>query len=322
MSERGVIGRFSRRFTMAMAFGVASFAAHVARADEPPPSGDSAVEARRQYELGSQAFSRKLYVEAAQRFEAAAALKSSAVAYYTAALAWDHAQRLERAADDYARSVAESGLDAKQTDTATERLSALEDILGTLTITAPEGWKVALDQTPDAPSSSRLHGAPGVHELRIQAPGRPLERRVVTLEAGSASSITLTDEPKPPPPEAEPPKETKPAPVFVPPPPQNEFWTTSRAIGVGVLGAGIAAFGATAILGATANDAKDSYNDAPTRAGFDHASSLETWTNVALVSGAVLAVSGVVLLVLPFGKTDHRAELRAAPGGCAVGGTF
>lgn len=287
------------------------------------PSPDSAVEARRQYELGSQAFAQKAYVEAALHFEAAAALKPNAVALYTAALAWDLAQRPDRAADDFARSLDIPGLDANKTASVKERLAALERTVGTLLVTAPPGWKVGLDQSTEVPAPVRLHGVPGEHELHVHAPNRPVDHQDVTFEAGAVKPLELKDEPKPPPPDPVPEVVPPPAPPPPPPPPPREgFWSGSRAIGVGILGAGLAAIGAGVVLGVNANGAKDAYDAAPTRAGFDHASSLETWTNVTLVSGAVLAAGGILLVVLPVGRSETRAELRAAPGGLVARGTF
>lgn len=300
---------------------VAASMTTVARADDTP-STDSATEARRQYELGSQSFTQKAYVEAALHFEAAASLKPNAVALYTAALAWDLAQRPDRAADDFARALEVPGLDANKTTTVKDRLTALERTVGTLLVTAPAGWKVGLDQSAEVPAPVRLHGMPGPHEVHVHPPNRPVERRETVFEAGAVKPLELKEEPKPPPPpEPEVEHEPKAAPP-PPPPPPVEFWNGSRAIGVGVLGAGLAALGAGVVLGINANSAKDAYDAAPTRAAFDHASSLETWTNVALIGGAVLAAGGIVLVVLPIGQKDRSTELRAAPGGLVVGGTF
>ena len=173
---------------------------------------------------------------------------------------------------------------------------------------------------------ARLHAAPGVHTLTVRIPNRPIERRDVTLEAGKATNVELKDEPKPPP-KAEPePEQVKPEPSPVEQPParlREPFWNTMRVVGVGIAGVGIAALGAGAILGTSANGAKDAYDAAPTRAAFDHASSLETWTNVALISGALLVAGGVVLVVLPVGdRPDGRVKVGAAPGGLVFGGTF
>ncbi len=286
---------------------------------------DPAAEARTQYQLGSQAFSAKKYSEAALHFESAASFRPHAVALYTAGLAWDNANKPERAADAYARALDVPGLDAKQTATAKERVAALEKTLGTLVVSGGEGAKVQLDALTEAPVPARLHAPPGSHSLSVRAPGKPIDHREVTLEAGKVIELDLAKEAKPaaPPAEAEPPASAPPAKEAPPPRAREDFWTTRRAIGVGVAGLGVAVLGAGAVLGIQANGAKDAYDAGPTREAFDHASSLETWTNVALISGAVALAGGIVLVVLPEGDGgEARVHMGLGPRGATLGGTF
>src|SRR5690242_9414755 len=98
-----------KRFVLAgvLAAGLLTFPlANDANAQDDTAS----AEARSQYGLGTQAFQAKKYVEAATHFEAAAAARSSAVALYTAGLAWDLAGKQERAADAYSRALEAPGL--------------------------------------------------------------------------------------------------------------------------------------------------------------------------------------------------------------------
>ena len=88
------------RTTMATILGLA-LACPLARAQDDADSG----EAKKQYLAGQKAFSAGKFTDAAQAFEAAAALKPNAVALYTAALSWEQASQAERAADDYGRAV-------------------------------------------------------------------------------------------------------------------------------------------------------------------------------------------------------------------------
>lgn len=309
------------RVGLALGLALASTAAP-ARAEEPSAADAASAEARQQYGMGTQAFSQKRYSEAALHFEAAASVKASAIALYTAALAWDLASRPERAADAYARSLEVSGLDPKQTAIAKERVSALEKTLGTAVVTAPEGWKVQLDTLTEVQAPARLHGSPGVHVLTARAPGKPIERRDVTLDAGKETILELTE------PVIEPtraPAQAAPEPPPAPPARLREpFWTTLRVVGVGVAGVGVAALGAGAVLGTSANGAKDAYDAGPTRAAFDHASSLQTWTNVTLITGAVLVAGGVALVVLPLDSEGSGGSVKvgASPGSIVVGGTF
>jgi hypothetical protein len=92
--------------------------------------------------------------------------------------------------------------------------------------------------------------------------------------------------------------------------------------GVGVAGVGVAALGATVILGLEANSAKTAYDAGPTRESFDHASSLQTWTNVALVSSVVLLAGGVALVLWPDADSEGQVRIGATPGGAVMTGKF
>jgi hypothetical protein len=314
--------RIGSRLAVAGFLAAMSLTPVAARAQDAAPT-DVAVEARQQYQQGTQAFQQKRYQEAALHFEAAASFRTSSVALYTAGLAWDLASKPERAADAYGRALEVGGLDPKQQGLAKDRVAQLETTLGTLAVTAPDGWRVQLDTFTEVPTPARLHAGAGVHGLSVRAPGKPIERRDVTLETGKLVSIELKGEPKIVP-RVEP-EPVKPPPVVEPPPPPpRPYWITRRVIGVGVGGVGIAALGSAIILGTSANSAKTAYDAAPTREGFDHASSLQTWTNIALVSGAVLVAGAVVLVVWPDrdGNEGGRVNVGAAPGGAVVTGNF
>ncbi|MBX3230959.1 MAG: hypothetical protein KIT84_36480 [Labilithrix sp.] len=313
----------ARRAVLACAVALAAIsAAPLAHAaPEETAAAESAAEARQQYGLGQKAFAAKRYSEAALHFESAAAFKASGIALYSAASAWDLASRPERAADAYARALEAAGLDEKQTATAKDRIAALEKSLGTLEVKAPEGWKVQLDTFTEVKAPARLHASGGVHTLSIHAPDKPIERRDVMLEAGKTQALELKDEPKPPPKVEEPPKKEEPPPPEPPPMRLREpFWTTRKAVGVGVVGVGVAALGATALLGVQASGAEDAYNAAPNREAYDHAKSLQTWTNIGLFTGGLLVAGGIVLIVLPGDRGGFRAGIK--PGGVELGGTF
>ena len=292
--------------------------------DAPAPPPEAATDARQQYQQGTQAFQQKRYQEAALHFEAAASFRTSSVALYTAGLAWDLASKPERAADAYGRALDVGGLDPKQTGLAKDRVAQLETTLGTVAIAAPEGWRVQLDTFTEVPTPARLHAGAGVHGLSVRAPGKPIERRDVTLQAGKVVTIELKEEVKAQPKvEAEP---VKPLPVVAPPPaspPRTQFWTTRRVAGVGVAGVGVAALGATIVLGLEANGAESAYKASASRESLDHASSLQTWTNVALVSSVVFVAGGVALVLWPDPDGgEARMRVGATPGGVVMAGKF
>ena len=310
-----------KRFVLACVLAAGVATAGVASAQDDAASN----EARTQYGLGTQAFQAKKYAEAATHFELAAAARSNAVALYTAGLAWDLAGKQERAADAFARALEVPGLDPKQSANAKEKIASYEKTLGTLTVQGPEGWKVQLDAMTEAPVPARLHGLAGAHSLTVKAPGKPVDHRDVLLESGKVVDVTLKDEPvKPqtaPTPEPSPKETPKEQPT--PRSSHENYWTIRRVAGVGVAGLGVAVLGAGAILGIEANGAKDAYDARPSREGFDHASSLETWTNVAFITGAVCLAGGIVLVVLPDDDgREGRLKVGLGPRGATLGGTF
>jgi hypothetical protein len=313
-----------KRFVLACVLAAGLATSGLASADDEAAS----AEARAQYQLGTQAFQAKKYAEAATHFEAAAAARSSAVALYTAGLAWDLAGKQERAADAFSRALEAPGLDPKQTTNAKEKVATYERTLGTAAVRGPEGWKVQLDSLTEAPVPARLHALAGAHSLAVKAPGKPVEHRDLLLEAGKVVEVTLKDEPAKPPPVAtpeptEPPKEPPKEPAPVRTSSHENYWTIRRVAGVGVAGLGVAVLGAGAVLGINANGAKDAYDARPSREAFDHASSLETWTNVAFIAGAVCVAGGVVLVVLPDDDgREGRLKVGVGSRGATLGGTF
>jgi hypothetical protein len=306
--------------------------AAAAPAPPAPPSAEALADATRQSELARQAQKAKRYGQAAHLFEAAAALGRQPGAFHSAGLAWELADRPERAADAYARALAAGeGLSATETQQAKDRLDALERSLGTLDVKAPAGWTVQLDGGAEAPVPARLHGVAGFHSLATAAPERAIARRDVRLELGKATALTLKDEPsssakaptEPSRPEPAPSTPTaapaQPRVVTVEAPPSGQV---RRAVGFTALGLGVAALGASVVLGLETLDARNAYNASPSRPLYDHEQTLQTWTNAALIGGAVLAVGGIVLVVWPSGGGEGRVGLAPSPGGGSVVGTF
>jgi tetratricopeptide (TPR) repeat protein len=293
------------------------------RASAQAPAEDTAAEARQQYNLGTAAYKEKRYVEAALHFEAAAAHRAHAVTLYTAALAWEQANRPERACDDFSRALEVTGLSAQQTANARERVASLERTLGTVVVIAPVDWRVQLEGLSEVGVPARLHATPGVHKLLVRAPNRPVDRRDVTLELGQTTRVELEDAPppeSPPPPQAK--RDEPPRVIVAPPPPPAPRTAITKPLGFVAIGAGVAALGAGVVLGTQALSAKDAYDAAPTRASFDHAHALQTWTTIAFIAGGAFAVGGVVLVLLPGPKARTSTALYVSAEGAAIRGTF
>lgn len=307
---------------LACAFTFTLASASPARADEPGQAPDGAADARAQYQAGMSAFQAKRYAEAAAHFEAAAALRTSGIALFTAGLAWDLASRPDLAADDFHRALEAKGIDAKQQATAKERLAQLEKTLATVVVTGPEGTKVAIDAATEVGVPARLHALSGQHSLVVHPAGKPLDPRDINLEAGTITNVDLTTNKDAEPEHNKVVSAATGEPVTVAQPTPPPFWNTRRVAGMAVGGASIAALGGALVLGLSANGAKDAYEAGPTRAAYDHASSLQTWTNVALIGGIALLAGGVALVVWPDGSREGKVRATATGNGVLVQGSF
>jgi hypothetical protein len=339
MGLRFLTGRRVAGVRCGVAVAAVFFALTGAAAADDHAAQDAAAQARQQYQAGMEAFQAKRYDEAGLHFEAAAASRSNAVALYTAGLSWDLAAKPERAADAYARALAIGGLESKQDALAKDRVGQLEKSLGTLLVMAPDGWRVQLEGFTEVLTPARLHAVMGTRTLTVRAPGKPADRREVSLEASKVSTLDLKEEAKLAKPSASPsagaddlavatPAQAEAASGMSEPPPvdtsRNSFWIPRRVVGAAVAGVGVAALGGGIFLGLEANRTLDQYNANPTREGYDRATSYQTWTNVAFIAGGALLVGGVVLVVWPRGHTAVRPDVafHVAPQGAGLTGTF
>jgi hypothetical protein len=305
------------RLTFALSLIPLALAPVTAIAQAPAPPTDAATTARQRYNAGSAAFQQRRFVEAALDFEAASAAMPSPVTLFTAALAWEQANVPDRAADDYGRCVASSALPADKLQQAKDRLAALEAVLGRVDVTAPDGWRVQLDANTEVATPATLHGAAGTHTVSARAPDGAIDHKPVSLELGKAEKLTLVAPPTTPTPPkvAPPPPEPPPAPPVAPPPAPSGWTSTRHTIGLVSLGFGGSALLSGIVLGLQAKSAKDAYDGAPTQAGYDHASALQTWTNVAFIGGALFTVGGALLEFWPASKPVSAAPVTEQPAG-------
>jgi hypothetical protein len=298
MWNRSTLAAFA--IVAGMAYTRPALAQTLSAADSPAPPGppDSVARARERYDAGTRAFGQGRFVEAALEFEAAAAEKPNAVALYTAAMSWERANVPDRAADDYARTVAIPGLPPEQVAAARDRLAALEAALGTLSVTAPEGWRVELDGNTEVAPPATLHGAAGAHTLSVHPAYGSVARSTIVLRSGVTTTLAL------------------PAPTGGLP---TDARSGSRGAdfrrGVGLVLVGLAggALLAGGLLGVEALEARDAYDAAPAMATLDHASHLQTWTNVAFVAGGCLMAAGLALTLWPAPRTSQTSGTRPEP---------
>ena len=303
-----------RRLAWPLAIAFSGFTIASADADEGLPTAALNEEARAQYKLGSEALAERHYAEAALHFETAASRTPHAVSWFMASKAWEQASKPERAADDLARALDMPGLDAPLAEQIKTRLKRVESLVGTVVVTGPAGTRVSIDDGTATPVPARLHGLPGRHVIHVTPSAHAAYQRELLLASATETPLAVTesdDEKGTPEPtlkvvekvvEVERPAEVR------------------RYVGFGVIGLGVASLAGAAVLGFTTNDARDAYKTSRTQDEYDHVRTLQSATNIMLVTGAVLAAGGVALVLWPSPKSN--VTVGAGFGNVVVGGRF
>ena len=312
--------RFVVRAIVSICVGVTVLISIVSTEALAQSNDAGAIEARREFDLANAAFEARRYSEAAARFDASVALRPNALTLFIAAVSWDEAKQLDRAADDYARAVAVEGLDARRLTTAKTRLAELEQTLGTLVVTAPKGFRVSLDAPRTVPTPARVHAKPGRHTLTAVGPDASKQARSITIVAGQVRPIALTDdEPSDAPilDEAEVASgesATKP----------SHGWPASRVLGVTSMVLGAATMGGAVVLGLRVLNDRDAYYTYPTRQGLDDTRTLQTWTTAAWITGGSLVAIGGALTFLPelFHSRQSTVALHVSGNSVGIRGAF
>ncbi len=295
-------GARTRRRTIASALiwaavglggGIVSNPVHAQEMSE----AETKAEASRLYNEAKRALSEERYRDAATNFEAASRLRPHAVALYTAAQAWELAGEPARAADAFALALATPKLNESQAARARERLDALEQALGVVSVLGDDTTRVQLDDHSEFKAPARLHASSGSHVLLILRADGSVERR--NIEVKEKEVLELDAEAKPeeaPKPQPKPKKLAEPQlkPVQEEEPKAESPWKT---VGFVTAGAGLASVLGGVLLGLSAKDAETAYKAGPTREGFDHAQGLQTKTNIMLIAGGVLTAAGITLIV-------------------------
>jgi hypothetical protein len=267
--------------------------------------GDALERARRAYDAGAQAFSERRFEDAAHAFEEAARLSPSAVALFTAAIAWERLGRAARAADDYAAAATVGGLDEKESARTKQRLAALDAQVGTVHVVGPAGTQVKLDEDgPIVLVPATLHGSAGAHVLTVMLPPgsaasapNAAERRDVVLSAGQTADLDATPRaPSALPPRYAAPQVTEPSTRAVSP---SRWERTVRPVGYGLVGAGAGVEIGAGVLWGVALAAKSDFLRSRTQGDKDRALALQNWTNVALIGGGVLLGGGAACIFWP-----------------------
>jgi hypothetical protein len=101
---------------------------------------------------------------------------------------------------DEALTLAERAGDKAAADLARDQMAALKPTLSYLTIavskeTAPQGMEVAVDdeKIPDAVWGTAFPVDPGLHRVTAKAPGRKRSTKMVLMEAGAPSTVSVLE---------------------------------------------------------------------------------------------------------------------------------
>jgi hypothetical protein len=314
-----------RRSLSAWAVGLALTLGALGAADIAQAQSSSQTAADQDRE-GREAFSRGEFAVAARAFEEASRLDPHSATRYNAALAWDQAHELARAADAYEMALAEGDLDQDRASASRARLIALQKLVGTVVWEGPIGGTVSVDHVDQAPLPARVHLLPGPRSVRIRFADGTQVNSVVSVRAGEVSTLNPT----------------LPAPTTAPAASAAPGVTSARATGSpthaiddsaptghnssgsgqvwgwGALTAAGALSAAAIVLGVQTLKARDQFDnsdhfDADAR---DRALSYRAWTNVAWGAAAICGVTGLGLVIFsgssaqPQAADSKRSELR------------
>lgn len=314
------------RWAVACLLGLAALTApHGARAD-----GASAGE---RFRAGEAAFARHDYVTAGTEFDAAYADSPHESALFNAALSWEKAGELARAANLYRRYLRVAPPEATDRAKAAASVDDLSRRLGKLDVIRAGATGVLVDGRPL--EEDGVFTSPGEHALAWVTPDGKADARVVRVGAGETASVVLVG-PLAPQPIPTPVPTPRPEPVrpVVPVDPPRSGVTPWVAIALG--GATFVSGGVLLWSGIDVMQAKADFDLQKSGLSVDEQQALiddgvfrTDRTNVIIGITSALAVATGLTLVF----TDYRAwsrdakptgtvSARLGPGWAAVAGAF
>lgn len=294
--------RYSKAFAaLFVVFGLAG-SAHAA------PQADS-KRAAQSFAVGKSAFARGEYSVAAAAFEQASQYSPHPAPLLNAAEAWELAGNPVRAAEMCDRVFDIENLDDKFRQAAMQQLAKVTPKIATLEVKLPDGARGNVDGAEVGAHKMRL--SPGAHTVSVTYSGGTTRSETVTLAAGAAKQLDMTN-PAPEPAAAPPPSEKQ----------RQDSGKGSQATSSSgpPLGTWIS-FGVAAVAGGVATfsglrtvDARNKYNETPTEQTRDEFKSARLMTNVFIGVAAAGAVVGVVLWATSGGSEPSKTARDAMAG--------
>jgi hypothetical protein len=267
--------------------------------------GSTTERAAREYDAGTQAFERREFRLAARAFESADTIAPHARTRYNAALSWDRAGDLPRAADAYSAALDGEGLDQDRVRAARTRLEDLFRKLGALDVRRPVGGKVSVAHVQNAAIPARIHVAPGIHRLSIERADGTREQREIEVRASErvVLEIAITTAPLAPVLPSAPRSRPAPAPAA-----EREPSSSRASWGYVALGGAVVLAAGAVFLGVQTFDAIDDFDrsgdrDADARARAVRYRALG-WT----AAGASVACATLGVVLLSTGDLDVAAR--------------
>jgi hypothetical protein len=256
------------------------------------------------FETGAAAAERGEFRVCAEAFTEAHKRAPHGATIYNAALCWENAKDLPRAANDYKEALAFGQLSSAQETQAKKRSADLETKLGLVAIKGPVGGKASVGPVTDRTIPFTTFVLPGDHEVKVEIRGKTVTRKI-HVEAGESTPIevAIPEEPR----AAESPKKDAP-----PPAPVEQPSSVQPTIGWALLGGGVVAGGIAVGFYFSARSARDEFDQNRTvEENREKAESRVTIARAMGIAAGVLGVAGVTLiLTAPKAKSPTAGALQ------------
>jgi hypothetical protein len=259
------------------------------------------------FEQGMAHYRRGEFTEAAAAFFRAYKLTPHADSLYNAALAWELAGEKATAATAY-EMIKDDELHAEALADARSKLEKLAKELGRVEVEIPPGATVKVPPFAIEKTKTVFYFEPGTQTVKVSLSNGARVSRPVNAVAGETTVVVVTavagdDESE----EAS--EEPDPAPDRKLDKKPQESAGGLTTLGWVSLGVAAAATGAAIFLGLETLSARDDYNASGHKdlAARDRAKSFMRWTNVAWVTAAITAGTGVGILLLAPKEGDSAA---------------
>jgi hypothetical protein len=306
------VGAVKLRVAATVALGIA---AGVSAA--PGARADSETDVAAQFfEAGASAAKRGDFRVCAEAFTEANKRLPHGATLYNAALCWESAKELARAANDYKTSIKLGNLSSAQEQQAKKRLRSLASKLGEIEVTAPEGARASVGPMKDTVIPFTTFVTPGEVEVKVEGPDGETITKSVRVEAGEHESVGVDrDQPE----NATPVKPERPEPEAET---SSANWQTTA--GWVAVGASIVATGAGVGYYMSALSAKNTFEQSNNTDNVSHDAALSraSTARVFFVGAGLAAAAGITLILTAPKPKQNSVSLTLRPTGASATLTF